>query len=684
MFTKESIIDLSDLKLITNSNVIRTDPLIIELNDEQMILELKSTKSGFEWTDDNYIILDCLTEMNSKVDLKIKFYNNDEMIWMGYYLVPNRRVKMAIKLDELESKRWFLQTYPGSFKGHVMGRPTHISKIDSVRIFIEKGRDNKKFKLYNMYISDKLPDFTVIGKPLVDDMGQCIEMDWIGKTRTTEDLITFLKQELKTADVNSTYMNKSWSQYGGWKEKQFDKTGYFHTHHDGKRWWLVDPDGYAFFSNGVCYGSRMGVHGFIDGMENLFNWLPAKEDALFKDAWTTADKIPEFVKRNGIEAGRGRYMFNFARANMIRAFGNDWWDSWNKINVSRLKQWGFNTISVCVNNYQDENVLKYLEKAKMPFTWTLKEFPKTDTMIFRDFPDVFDPEYKKRSEIFAEQLKPFVGNPYMIGYFINNEPEWLVQHNVNPAERLLANSNRLYSKIELVEFLKKKYSEDLRKFNLVWNLTLTSFDDLYIPIQNADKLSPIAEKNLLEFRNILIEKYGDIPNNALKSVDPDHMSLGMRYATITEDDFAGAGLYDMFSFNCYQRSPKEKFDLALKSTQKPIIVGEWHIGGSDKGLYSNALVSSSSQAERGKCCSYYMQTAMSYTNCIGIHYFELNDQPLLGRFDGENMQHGLIDICNRPHYACIEKMQETNIKMYELVNGNIKPTNETGVYVDRY
>ena len=171
---------------------------------------------------------------------------------------------------------------------------------------------------------------------------------------------------------------------------RFDATGYFHTQHDGKRWWLVDPDGYAFFSNGMCYGSRMGVFGFVDKMENLFSWLPDKNDPVFKDAWTTADQIPEFVKRNGAEAGKGRYMFNFARANMIRAFGPDeWWNAWLKINVARLKRWGFNTIGVGVNNYYDERTMEFLEKAEIPFVWTLKEFPLTKELIFRDFPDVF-------------------------------------------------------------------------------------------------------------------------------------------------------------------------------------------------------------------------------------------------------------------------------------------------------
>ena len=684
MYTKTNKISVSDFEMITDTKEISRTPFTVELCNEKMILELKSNGSGFEWTEDQYIILDTLTEMDSNVNLKIEFYYGNEVTSLGYYLLPNRRVKIAIKLDELESKRWFLQTRPGTFKGHVAGKPTHISKVGKLRIVLEKGKNNRTFTLFDMYISDDLPDLTVIGEPLVDEMGQCIDMDWEGKTKSTQELIRFLRNELAAAEDHAGYVNKSWSKYGGWTKKQFEAKGYFYTHNDGKRWWLVDPDGYAFFSNGVCYGSRMGYFGFVDGMRNMYRWLPSIEDEKYKIAWTTADQIAEYVKRNGKEEGKGKYLFNFARANMIRAFGDDWWEAWNKINVARLKKWGFNTISVCVNNYMDENVLEYLERAKIPFTWTLKEFPKTDKMIFRDFPDVYDPEYKRRSEIFAGQLKPFVGNPYLIGYFINNEPEWLVQHDVNPAERLLANPNKLYSKIELVGFLRNKYGENIQAFNQSWNTRFASFEELYTPMEAADRLSPEAEKDLREFRDILIKKYADVPNQALKDVDPVHMSLGMRYASITEEDFSGANIYDLFSFNCYRQSPSEKFDLALKHVDKPIIVGEWHIGGSDKGLYANGLVCSSTQEERGKCCAYYMQTAMFYTNCIGIHYFEWNDQPLLGRFDGENMQHGLIDVCNKPHYACVEKMQETSLKMYEILNGEIPPTKETGVYVKRY
>ena len=34
---------------------------------------------------------------------------------------------------------------------------------------------------------------------------------------------------------------------------------------------------------------------------------------------------------------------------------------------------------------------------------------------------------------------------------------------------------------------------------------------------------------------------------------------------------------------------------------------------------------------------------------IGAHYFQWNDQHVAGRFDGENWQIGLVDICQRPY-----------------------------------
>ena len=41
-------------------------------------------------------------------------------------------------------------------------------------------------------------------------------------------------------------------RYGGWTARTFRATGYFRTEHAADRWWLVDPDGCAFLSIGLC------------------------------------------------------------------------------------------------------------------------------------------------------------------------------------------------------------------------------------------------------------------------------------------------------------------------------------------------------------------------------------------------------------------------------------------------
>ena len=46
-------------------------------------------------------------------------------------------------------------------------------------------------------------------------------------------------------------MTDNRDRFGGWTELKFDATGFFRTEHDGRRWWLVTPEGHAFISWGV-------------------------------------------------------------------------------------------------------------------------------------------------------------------------------------------------------------------------------------------------------------------------------------------------------------------------------------------------------------------------------------------------------------------------------------------------
>lgn len=588
----------------------------------------------------------------------------EQLLSIRYFVVPTVDLTMAVHLQDLDSHRYFLPTYPGSFKGHVHGEPTHISSIDEVHIRLQNGSHIQSLKVMSVQVLDALPDFKVQGPKLVDELGQRKSGHWPEKMQNVQQLVAYLQQELHEAKKNTSYPD-GWSDFGGYTHLNFGGTGFFRTHHDGARWYLVDPQGYAFLSNGVCYAARMGVHGFVDRMEDLFDWLPDQDDQTYRACWTEASEIDEYVKRNGLESGKGRTMFNFSRANMIRAFGPDaWWEAWLALVTSRMKRWGFNTIGVGVNTYHDEQVQRFLKQARIPYVVTCKEFPRTQKAIYRDFPDVFGREYEEDCLYFAkQQLSVYADDPYLIGYFLTNEPEWLFQETVNPAERVLAFEGELASKDALIRFLKDRYAS-IEALNGSWNTVFSDFDDLRKPIEHADRFSEKANKDLQDFRSVLIKRYCEIPSRMAKQILPNHLNLGMRYNRLSANELAGSEHFEVCSFNCYRFDPKPMLDLL---SDQPGLIGEWHIGSKGERNFAGALVETASEKERTEAMIAYLTSAVSHPNCIGLHYFEMNDQPLLGRFDGECMQHGLISICNVPYPQLSEALEDFAEKLYPLV-----------------
>lgn len=635
------------------------------------------------WSRYSYLVLELKFEMDAMARLDLCFFKGegekpDNVL--SYQMIPAQNVTVLADFSELKSVRYFLKTMPGMLKGHCTGLPSELSEMKRVTVLVHPGysREFSCIRLKAAYLTNTVPDIRMEGPPMADEFGQWIQKDWDTKTHSEEELVSYLRSAYETAKSDSGYP-EGFSRYGGCKAVVFEKTGYFHLAHARDRWWLVDPDGYGFFSNGICYGSRMGVFGFVDGMEQMFSWLPKEDDPVYREAWTNAGEIAEYVKRNGKASGRNRKMFNFARANMIRAFGPDgWWEAWHTINTARLKRWGFNTIGVGVNNYFDERVMEYLEKAGIPFVWTLKEFPQTKEKIFRDFPDVYSEEYRLEAESFTKrQLAPFAENPYMIGYFINNEPEWRFQE-VNLAERTFSHPKCLASKKKLVELLKEKY-ETIESLNASWGSEFSAFEDFYEPREALDQWSEGAGKDCRFLHDKLVEIYEGVVAGELKKRDSKHLDLGMRYSKADTRVMGGCRQHDVFSFNCYEEEPECKLCLCSQKEDMPMLIGEWHIGGGDKGNLSHGLLASPNQEERGKALEYYLQRAMSHRNCVGAHYFEMNDQPLLGRFDGECMEHGLIDICNRHFEPLISHLEHTNHHMYEYVRGIKTATKVSGI-----
>ena len=615
---------------------------------------------GVDWKDATHLILEVTGLEEFDPAFVMVFMGGqspeDPSAIVNVGALPGMQVKIPFKLSALDSNQMFFDRTPGRLKEIVLGRGVALSAVQAFIFTMKKCHIPQKFILHDIYLTDKEPDYTVHHEPVVDKLGQLKTRGWPGKTASEEEMIEKLHTEFSRYPKDNTYAG--WSRFGGDTSVQWEATGYFRTHHDGKRWFLVDPEGYRFISTGMdcCIP---GEKTFYTDIENLFDELPDEKtfaEAYEKDQFLSGVFHGDFVC--------------WPIVNMKRAFGGSWEDKWTKLTKNRLIDWGFTTIG----NWSDPN---FIQKAELPFVWPLEDFPTTKKLIFRDFPDVYDDEYQRNSNTFAEQMKAFVGNPYMIGYFLRNEPTWAFVQNLLIAEKLLESPADTVSKQVFIQELKDKYNT-VEKLNEAWNQGYRSFDDLNRPQQNIAAFSDAARRDAEDFSRKMIRRYVTLPSKACKAVDPDHMNLGMRYSMLVDPILLeGYENFDVFSLNGYQESPYEEVQQAGEMTGMPVIIGEFHFGAPDAGLLSAGICSVATQKDRGLAYRQYYENGMNSPYFVGAHYFILNDQPVLGRFDGENMQNGMVDVCQQPYEVCIAEVKKTNLEIYEIADGKrTKPAPE--------
>ncbi len=562
-------------------------------------------------------------------------------------LLPQVDTRVTFDFKALEGNQLFWEPFPGNLKQVIFGTKLPLEEIDKISITSANHVKDLNAEVGELVLSETMPEYKLDNKILCDKYGQS----------TIKNLENSVKSDEELAEVMNKYLNAEidadkfrYSEYGGWLDKKVDDgTGYFRTHNDGKRWWLVDPKGYAFISTGLdCID--LHSQGSVNNKENYFEKLE-DENGEYNEAWS---------ERKGVK------FYDFSIANLIRVYGKDWRKSWEEMTYKRLKNWGINTAAAW-SNYD------FARRHKVPYTLTLNtvsEFPTTSKTMFRDFPDVLSDEYKQNSLIYAESLKAYLDDEYMIGYFMRNEPEWAFVDNVCIAEQMLANEEKFASKVALVEYLTEKY-ETVENLNKSWITNFKSFEDLYTPIFRACTLGENTERDLRKFSETLIKAYVELPSKACKAVDPNHLNLGMRYAFISDPSLiVGWENFDVFSINCYQMSPYKDIEEVSKYINIPVMIGEYHFGSHDSGMYATGLKGVSTQKERGVAFKYYMSEMLKHPLGVGAHYFTMFDQALLGRFDGENYQIGCVDITQKPYDDFVDGIIEFNQNMYEIANGD--------------
>ena len=120
-----------------------------------------------------------------------------------------------------------------------------------------------------------------------------------------------------------------------------------------------------------------------------------------------------------------------------------------------------------------------------------------------------------------------------------------------------------------------------------------------------------------EFVLASFNKYLKTVCGAVRKVDPNNLLLGIRYGgTMSDEAFIAARIFDVCSINVYEYEPTRQIIHAGRLTERPILIGEFHIGVPTDGLAAG-LVQAASQLERGVAYRYYVEQAASLEWFLG-------------------------------------------------------------------
>ncbi|MCW5964996.1 MAG: hypothetical protein KIT83_13230 [Bryobacterales bacterium] len=568
-----------------------------------------------DWTGYHYLVLEMRASSPQRFNLIFfsgSVTQSREMLPMAnvwiraaiplqYYRQPNRTGFDLASVGKVPRNSFWIGT------GGVYGP---LNAVDAIGVSMITPLGKPTLEIRSVALAKEDPGSDVLEKkPVVDEFGQWIPSDWNGKVRNLADA----QKSWATEEAALKAGDFGYSKFGGYAHTKVKATGFFRVEEIDGRWWFVDPEGHLFFSTGAtCIGAYGGDSRLAERKE-YFQALPPVTQAA--------------------KPGR-RPQSGFYTWNLQRRFGDDWQARWVDLAVRRMESWGMNTIG----NWSDREIWDAQKKA---YVVNLRGWGMETG--YMGMPDVYSDEWPAIvDKAAAEQCAPRKNDPYLLGYFVANEPPW-------PGRESLIVDIILDSKPSAIQREAKAF--------------LAAGD------------TPARRK---EFIYKAFDRYLEVINAAIKRHDPNHLNLGLRFGSglPPAEMLRASKAFDVYSLNVYSTAVDVKtMEEIYRVTGRPIIVGEFHFGVPGRGL-APGLVQVRDQAERGIAYRYYVEQAASFPAFIGASWFQWIDQPSTGRMDGENYNIGLVDVTDRPYSELIEAVKTTHRRLYEVHAGKTPPFNQ--------
>jgi hypothetical protein len=310
-------------------------------------------------------------------------------------------------------------------------------------------------------------------------------------------------------------------------------------------------------------------------------------------------------------------------------------EAWAVATAERLQTWGFNTIGA----WSEDALFAPL----MPYTKLLS--------IGAGQPDWFSPEFEAHVQAQVEErVIPLKDDPMLIGWFLDNELKW---------------------------------GKDWRSSN-------TMLDEYMLlePGSPGRQMAEQYEGDPDGFLFALATRYFRFATETIRAADPNHLILGSRVSSLSLPPQVpqAAGPYlDVFSVNFYSTieglfealdqswGPLVPIDGWLQAHYElsglPLMATEFSFRSSESdppNTYPPIYLTFDTQAARAAAYDRYVRNCFEAPYIVGHHWFEYVDQPVGGRFDGEDNNFGLVTVTDEPYSDFVEPVTATNLSAPHL------------------
>lgn len=282
-------------------------------------------------------------------------------------------------------------------------------------------------------------------------------------------------------------------RFGGWKAKSFEATGFFRTHHDGSRWWLVTPEGHPFLSFGL----------------NHFH------AATWNAPYNSKHWIEQFGAQEPMDP------------KWMEGFRNETLRICRKLGITAL---GIHNDAPRLTNMPQGAILPYIRRFQ-PVELSHYTYPVADK-----YHDVFAAQFVIHcDEVARLAALPYKDDPMLIGYSMSDAPRLtdVSVRNRPPGAttwpRVLRNLGpEAPGKQAYVQILKERHN-NISAFNKAYGASFESWQSL-ADAGNWRPRTDYSNETELEdnaaFLNLCIDQCYTVAKASLLKVDPNHMFLG--------------------------------------------------------------------------------------------------------------------------------------------------------------